>query len=93
LHVIVINSFSSSNLAALSFSFCSPTPSYRWAKIDAEDNAVDIRKTEDTEFGNFNHTMTIKNIDINHNGTYACIATAGDNYDMVKWKLIVRGIC
>lgn len=54
---------------------------------------MDIRKTEDIEFGNFNHTMTIKNIDINHNGTYACIATAGDNYDMVKWKLIVRGIC
>ncbi|CAB3982142.1 contactin-2 [Paramuricea clavata] len=68
----------------------SPTPSYRWAKIDAEDNAVDMIKTGDIEFGNFNHTMTIKNIDINHNGTYACIATSGDIYDMVKWKLIVR---
>ena len=75
------------------FSLCSPTPSYRWVKVDKDDNVVDIRITKDIEFGNFNHTMTIYNIDVNHNGTYACIATIGANHDMVKWKLIVRGIC
>jgi hypothetical protein len=53
---------------------------------------VDIKETKDIEFGNFNHTMTIYNINTNHNGTYACIAAIGARHDMVKWKLIVRGI-
>ena len=65
---------------------------HHWAKIDKDDNVVDIKETKNIEFGNFNHTMTIYNINSNHNGTYACIATIGARHDMVKWKLIVRGI-
>lgn len=53
---------------------------------------MDIRESKDVKFGKFNHTLTILDINTAHNGTYACIASIGANYDMVKWQLIVRGI-
>ncbi|XP_028404873.1 contactin-3-like [Dendronephthya gigantea] len=68
----------------------SPTPSYRWVRIDDENNEVDITNTKDIDFGDFNHTMAIQNVDIHHNGTYACIATIDAKRDMVQWKLIVK---
>ena len=53
---------------------------------------MDIRRSKDVKFEDFDHTMIIYNIDKKHNGTYACISTIGTIQDKIEWKLIVRGI-
>ena len=78
------------------FFFQSPTPRYRWVKIDEVGTVKNIVQTEDVKLGNFNHTLTIKNVKKTHNGTYGCIATINDTnrikQDIMQGRIIVRGI-